>query len=174
MAKQEYTEEQKKAVLERVAEIGVREAAAEAGIPWQAVARWNKNMSTAKNSEKTKDRTADREEAVSDEQAAIKAGEKIEGSDNKDARPGKKANVTVKAGRKAVRNKHRKNIADQEADDNDIEGSAAKDTPVPDSADLYMAEIIEGLKVKNAVLESENRLLKEQVEKLKNAVSDLI
>ena len=42
MASNNYSEEQKAAVLARVPEIGVRAAAEEAGIPWQAVARWNK------------------------------------------------------------------------------------------------------------------------------------
>ena len=46
MAQQKYTEEQKAAVLARVPEIGVRAAAEEAGIPWQAVSKWNKAAKT--------------------------------------------------------------------------------------------------------------------------------
>ena len=39
MASNNYTDEQKAAVLARVPEVGVKVAAEEAGVPWQAVAR---------------------------------------------------------------------------------------------------------------------------------------
>ena len=47
-----YTDEQKKAVLDRIPEIGVREAAAEAGIPWKTVAKWNRDAANAEASKK--------------------------------------------------------------------------------------------------------------------------
>ena len=51
--KPRITEEQKAAVLARVPELGVKAAAAEAGVPWQAVARWNKAAQTSMAVEET-------------------------------------------------------------------------------------------------------------------------
>lgn len=43
MEKKEYTEQQKADAVKRAGEIGVQAAAKELGIPWQALAQWNKS-----------------------------------------------------------------------------------------------------------------------------------
>ena len=43
MGKNEYTEQQKADAVKRTEEIGVQAAAKELGIPWQALAQWNKS-----------------------------------------------------------------------------------------------------------------------------------
>ena len=69
-----YTDEQKAAVLARVSEVGVREAAAEAGIPWQAVAKWNKAAAQELADAKTEDAVAIVEKADAENaQAAVEA-----------------------------------------------------------------------------------------------------
>ena len=49
-----YTEEQKKAVLARIPEIGMSKAAKEAGIPISTVSKWNKAVLSAKAEESVK------------------------------------------------------------------------------------------------------------------------
>ncbi len=48
---QKYTDEQKAAVLARVPEIGIQEAAEEAGIPWKKVVKWEKKAAASQDTE---------------------------------------------------------------------------------------------------------------------------
>ena len=66
-----YTEEQKAAVLARVPEIGVKAAAAEAGIPWQAVAKWNKATAKASADEKISEAQEVIEKAEEENKTAV-------------------------------------------------------------------------------------------------------
>ena len=70
-----YTEEQKNAVLARIPEIGVSEAAKEAGIPVSTVSKWNKAAKTAQ----ARELYAKAEDSASAElaEAIIKADAKL-------------------------------------------------------------------------------------------------
>lgn len=166
MSKTVYSDEQKAAVLARVAETSLREAAAEAGIPWQTVARWRKQAEAPaqeqENGEEKKasaSKRAGRGRKKKDETVAAKTG-----------RGRKKKEESATAAKKG---RGRKKQTEAKA--------AAAEAPVKAGGRKKKAELPKGvsadaspLEIENAVLRSENAALKAEVEKWKTVVKGLM
>ena len=100
----EYTEEFIKEILKKADEIGVREAAKEAGIPWQRISAWKKKAAKADN-------------------ATSKTAEETEGTAEVDAKDKPKAKKNTKSRKKVTR---KKTINEEDAKKNEsveVEGS---------------------------------------------------
>ena len=157
-----YTEEQISSVLARVEELGnLRNASDEAGIPWQKVAQWKKKVgagvSAADLAEAEKAKME--KQAAKAEKPAKKAASKAAKAG--DEKPASKKNADKKE-RKAGRRNGKQNAAEMPANE------AVANTAVQEEQDLN--PII----VENAVLREEVKTLKEQVNKLKKALNDLM
>ena len=153
-----YTEEQISSVLTRVEELGnLRNASEEAGIPWQKVAQWKKKAGAGASA-------ADLAEAEKAklEKIAVKAEKPAKKAGAKARKTGEKKAVSDSTEKKAGQRSRKQNTNAMPA------AKAAADPKAPEEQELN--PII----VENAVLKEEVRSLKEQVGKLKKALSELM
>ena len=163
--KVEYTEELKEKVLSRVAEVGVRAAAAEAGVPWQTVTQWKKKK--------------DIQEGKIPEKPAKAASKKKTGAKRKTAASKKAgAKKTVKTEKTA--GKAKKTAAKKTTDVKKTNKTGSRNTRTEKKAAASVKNTANtqskpsALEIQNAVLKAENAELALQIKKLKKALAELM
>ena len=175
MAKRVFTEEEKAQIIDRVNEIGLREAAEEYEVSWQAIARWR---SSAAKAAVVEGEITPEEEAVE-----IEAGEgtDTETTEHTEESEGQETEVPEPSVKKTGKRGGRKSSSSKKQSKRSK--STAKKAPkkVEESAEVKTEAVSETneigaspLEVENAVLKAEIVQLKDQIEKMRKALQNLM
>ena len=162
MEKKEYTEQQKADAVKKAEEIGVQAAAKELGIPWQALAQWNKSAGNptvrGMNKEKKAAKAAKKASVKKSTKTVSKKTPKTAAKSTANTAAKKSTKTAAKASSRAATKTSTKSTS-----------KAATAKTASKKSDKPSA-----LEIRNAVLKSENQELKTQIAKLKKALSNLM
>lgn len=172
----EYTEAQKAAVLKRVKELGnVKKAAEEAGIPWQKVSMWRKAVdpsATKAAKAAAKKKAAEKaSKKKTDKTAAAKMVKKTAAASK--TKKTAASSKTGKTAKKTVTSAKTKKAASVKTTKTKkpVTKAVTKTTAIKADEKIKNAS---PLQIENAVLKSENKELRVQVERLKKALKELM
>ena len=164
MSKRVFTEEEKSEIIDRATEIGLREAAEEYEVSWQAIARWRSNATKLAVIGEEIETEIEAVEMGTGEAADTETTESAEESeDQANAEPEPPVKKTGKrGGRKSSSSKKPSKKAEETAEIKTEEVSETNETGASP------------LEVENAVLKAEIVQLKDQIEKMRKALQNLI